>query len=122
MGGFLLLNLLKLFTENKNNHLIKDNIYKDYLENINRKNFEKRFNHICIIIADFFLSYLLNIMLIVDYNKNIGPELIVFTRNNSLFIYDNVKHVNYSNLVFTIYEFDREYGFKNIGDSPTMAC
>ncbi len=69
-----------------------------------------------------FLSYLLNIRLVVYYDKNIKPELIVFTRNNSLFINDNVKHVNYSNLVFTICEFDREYGFKNIGDSPSMAC
>ena len=122
MGGFLLLNLLKLFTENKNNHLIKDNIYKDYLENINRKNFEKRFNHICIIIADFFLSYLLNIMLIVDYNKNIGPELIVFTRNNSLLTNDIIFPMNYSNLVFTTYECDKVFVFKNIGSSPTMAC
>ncbi len=69
-----------------------------------------------------FLSYLLNISLVVYYNKYIGPELIVFTRNNSLLINDNIKPLNYSNLVFTTYEFDREYGFKNIGGSPSMVC
>ena len=55
--------------------------------------------------------------LIVDYERNTGPELIILSGKENLLKKSSRYGVNNVNSAYTTYEFDNEYGFENIGIS-----
>ena len=55
--------------------------------------------------------------LIVDYQRNSGPELIILLGKDKLLNDGKKFRVNYSECAYTTYQFDTNYGFENIGIS-----
>ena len=63
----------------------------------------------------FFI--ILSNSLIVKYERNTGPELVILYGKEKLKKAGYLYSVNYSNCAYTTYEFDSKYGFENIGIS-----
>ena len=61
--------------------------------------------------------WMLSTGLIVDYERNTGPELIILSGKENLLKKSSRYGVNNVNSAYTTYEFDNEYGFENIGIS-----